>query len=132
LKLKTDSSKANFFNYFKGQFKLLIKWGKNNNTITNDIEVLNMQSSMSNCTGIPNFPIALANSKGMLLPNGTVIVCGGRQGKNLPLVKSCFQLISGNWTLTAPMKTIISNFEMISSPFLNSTQLGLAIGELCF
>ena len=90
---------SDFFQTLKGYGKILVALGTTAALDTPSIEVIDLDSSTTQCQALPTFPKAYNGAIGGLGPNEVPIICG------TPLDnKECRSLINGNWVLSAPLK----------------------------
>ena len=80
-----------------GNTKLLIVGGYTSSGLTSNLEVIDLEIFTSECSGIPNYPVAQDQSVGALSSTGP-LVCGG-----IPVTQDCYDLENGVWKKSTPL-----------------------------
>ena len=62
------------------------------------VEVIDLETSSTTCSGIVDYPLALDGGVGALLPNQQPLVCGGRDSGYVRQ-NACYSLENGQWLL---------------------------------
>jgi hypothetical protein len=109
--------------------KLLVGLGFTSDGITNTIEIVNIESTLTTCKNLINFPLELPGSFGGLGFLDKPLICGGRdQEQNIS--KKCFSLEGTEWINTSSLNSGRYWVAVSPSPYPKKNQKLFVTGGL--
>jgi len=110
------------FCIFLGFSKILVGTGKTLNVTTDDIEVIDLESSSTTCTNLPAFPSQIRGGIGGL-QGEEPLICGGFDSGLGNYTNKCYLLRNGSWIQTYPLSESKAFMAISPSPFINESNL---------
>jgi len=99
-------------------------------TTSQRVEVIDLGFTYTWCDDLMNYPIVTRGTHGGLLPNGTPIVCGGKDSNKCYLYDISYWNSNPGWIETFPMSVPRMHFVgMSGSPYQNLSHKYFVIGN---
>jgi hypothetical protein len=94
--------------------KILVGGGSTSAGVTNEVEIIDLETSSTICQNVEDFPTAFYGAIGGLAVEDKPLVCGGN-----PLTNECHYLENGNWLPFSFMNNAKQYAAVSQSPFVD-------------
>ena len=104
---KQSLNKQHFFTFEQGYFKVMVAAGMQTGAVATDsIEIIDLESSATNCSSIPVFPFIVYAPFGGLSFQNVPFICGGTSSSYL-YENRCYTLVNGAWNQTYTLRPCV-------------------------
>jgi hypothetical protein len=101
--------------------KLLVGLGFSMSGLTNNIEIIDLESELTTCQNLTNFPLELRGSFGGLGFQDKPMICGG-YNSSAKYSDKCFSLEGNEWINSSSFITVLYQAAVSPSPYPSSDQ----------
>ncbi len=111
-----------------GFTKLLVAVGKTESGKNNEVEIIDLETSLSNCSSLEDFPLPTYAAIGGLEFNNNPAICGGRRSYN-NYSRECFSWRDSSWEKISSLPLRTGYAAFCQSPYpMESHKLIIAGG----
>jgi len=117
--------KNNLKLYFVGYKKLLVGAGETESAKDIEVEIIDLESSSSNCSNLKDFPKATHGAISGLDFNDNPVICGGYGNR---YKQECFSWSDSSWQVSSPLTQKRRYASSCPSPFPEESYKLMVVG----